>query len=897
MTSVQTGTLHGHRQAEDALELVPCRVQAGLRLAARFSEPDGASVVAGPGPRTLSQWVSDRAALIDLLQGHATPRTATPDQLLFMWAEAIGQTRPELPAAERYLIARQCRAADRLLGQWQTETSRPPTPQTQSGFMAWRAAVHSELQRQGMSTPEAWVSRLAERVRAGSVPGGVLSPGLRLAGFPEFTRVENELFDALAVAGHRVEWEPPPAVSGARTERRAFDSAAEEWSAAAQWAARRVASGARRLAIVVNGLQSVASPVRRALEDELQGLDIGCLNDAAESLVCMPSGLLPVSFPVVDDALLLLRLAAGAWRNERFEFPLISRLLLSRVWAGGDDERFARARLEMDLRGTGYMRWSLSALADFARRREGGATAVPELLHAIAGLSGPVDGMRPARQLLRWLQQWGWPGARPRVGPARTAINHLLELLESLAGCDVPDWRACLFALERRCMEPGMADSGGPFSPVQVLTPEQAYGMTFDAAWVMNLSLASWPPRPVSNPFLPASVLTSVPRGTEGGVLDYAERMTAALSGCAEEVVFSWCRRLEDLSVSASPLIRHLPVQAPAAVARSAVWRALAPACAVIRGLDEHPFLAARGPEQGVPLEAVTPRLEHAVELLGLQSACPLAAYLAFRLGARTTPVPGPGQAARWRGTLVHAALERLYRDPVERGTWPTAAAIPQAVDAALKECRARRHLSPAEIAALQASLEALLGAWLEFDRLGPGAEIKALEGRHSIRFKGLDFEVRIDRLEQLPGGGLCLVDYKTGAAGAAPRWADERLGDIQLPLYAALLSEQGDLEPAALAIATVRPGHLKWTGLTSDPQEVRSGLAHPGQGRTRLARRFGDWSEALAFWREQVAVLIDEFVQGDCRHQVFREDELRYHDLELLLRTGEARRWLSANP
>ena len=53
------------------------------------------------------------------------------------------------------------------------------------------------------------------------------------------------------------------------------------------------------------------------------------------------------------------------------------------------------------------------------------------------------------------------------------------------------------------------------------------------------------------------------------------------------------------------------------------------------------------------------------------------------------------------------------------------------------------------------------------------------------MNFGDLTLSGKIDRMDEMDGGGTLLIDYKTGQTGKNGWWPDERLGDVQLPAYA----------------------------------------------------------------------------------------------------------------
>ena len=863
----------------------------GIRVAEHFTDLGDGAALQAPAVFTLSQWVADRAVHIDLLNGVATPHAPDPFQVLQLWDAAIRDSLPHIPAEERFALAQHAREAERLLNQWGMDSRGFPESGGWRRFRDWRSSVREAMRRLNWHTTENWMLRLIGQLQGNGFPKGILPQSLRLAGFVELTGLETKLIEALRSAGVTVTIEPPPTLDCNSTHRQCFESVDQEISAAAYWAEQEIKQGRQRVAVIVNGLGGSADRVRTIFENQLQPEMVLALHEFDDATFHITTGSPLTGNPLVCDALMLLDMVVAGVRTLH-EFPRISRLLLSPNWSGGTEERFARAMLELSLRKAGYYRWSLAKVTERATSSPH-VQSLRKLIARLNGLGSRDAALHPAQQLLKWLIDWGWPGDRPCAGASANAQARLLAVLESLSRQSFSGIEDCLLRLQRACGEGATPGPGGVFSPIQVMAPEEAFGLRFDAAWMMNFIMENWPGRPAGSPFLPADLLKRIPRATEDGMLDYAERLTRALLACAPEVRFSWCKRLDDMPISVSPLIADLPEVIPEAVPRGTLWRALAPRVVEIRGYRGHPWLVPCEPEQGRALETLPDQqLRGAVTLLNYQSACPLAAYLAYRLGAHTQATPQPFTDAAYRGELVHAALEQLYRRYRGSHQRPDASDLSQAVNGAMESCSAEQWLLPAELSAVRSSLEGLLQAWLDFENGWPGGYVAALEWRKSLDFRDFSADVRIDRVDRLEDGRVFLLDYKTGSPPGLPAWAEERLGDVQLPYYAVLMAEAGGLQPAGIAMASVRLDGMKFVGLTDDDASVTGGISGFKESPGKLAKQLNSWEEALEQWRAKLAGLLAEVRAGDCRHQLFKPEALKYAGLDILMRSEEGRRW-----
>jgi ATP-dependent helicase/DNAse subunit B len=173
----------------------------------------------------------------------------------------------------------------------------------------------------------------------------------------------------------------------------------------------------------------------------------------------------------------------------------------------------------------------------------------------------------------------------------------------------------------------------------------------------------------------------------------------------------------------------------------------------------------------------------------------------------RLEPEPEPLVA----GSIVHKALERLYRDPpaddriprpgdLER--WRRRAAELVAEEAAQRGLRPDRPLSEVALERMRAQIGRLLERESRAEtELRPElleASFGEEEGRDrkALDLDGLRIHGQIDRVDTTPDGRFGLVyDYKT-ASKVCPGAKLEEEGKLQLQLYARALRERWEIEP-----------------------------------------------------------------------------------------------------
>ncbi len=912
-------SIHNPKTAQ-RLTLVPNQRRLELLQAPLMRElPEGAVIVA-PAIEVLSQWVERLCVHICMLRGEPCDRTADAVMLQLLWQEAMPDSSGLSPESEKRLASRLARTADKWLRQWYVDEQ--PSWLDASFFQA-RQTVHRNLRQQGLRDAEGWTRFLIEILEQDRPVPLKLPRTLQLEGFHELTRLEQELLAALESRGSMIErTSPGPAKGIARLH--GYDDARAELAAAAHWARQQWLAGKQRIAVVINGLESQPQTVRRVFENVFsQSSRITETNSGQDQPFCMPAGEPLLDNAVIESALLLLQLAVGGPRKA-IPFNRFSHWMLSPYWAGADHERMARAQLELRLRKDGIFQLLPASLQE--RAAQAGLENDLELAitHSRAALN---CDWRAEDAFYQCLSAWGWPGPLVTGTGNQRAIGRFMKLLEELRSLRLKSPSQALQVLRQMSTDARVNGAGGPLSPVQILSPDDAAGHRFDAAWVANLHEGNWPGSPLSNPYLPFDAASHIPRASHEGELAFRQKLTEALRRLAPEIVFSWGRQAGDLQLAASPLLAEIPLHEQSGRFSAELHDLLfvqpgdgenpdVPASLVKwRHYGEHPWLGVRPDEHGIPLRPAhdgetADAIHGGASAITDQSALPLLSYLRHRLNARFDPVPDAFADAALRGSLLHGALQRLYQPFLGSIERPEPAAIPAAVEAALRERNAFQRLSGLQYEAERLRLIRVLQEWLEKDRQRPSSRIYGLELPLETNLLGHPIRLRADRIDQLDDGCLLIIDYKSSKR-ATNAWARDRLGEAQLPLYARLLQDNtqdttqdtgqgttpdttpGTARVGGIALATVKHGECLLDGVVNGSAHAFDKL-QPLNGKSRaLDKRFSDWAAALQSWQQSIDALAEEYIQGDCRNILYNRQHPGLEEFQLLLRHDEGEAWL----
>lgn len=787
----------------------------------------------------------------------------TPAQELALWEQIVEDwERREsllLPSA----AARAARDAWQLAQDWRLPLDEDKSASDDArAFLAWAQRFDRDCRQRG------WLdsARLPERLtRAMRTNAPILPAGIELAGFDELMPAQQSLIEALRVGGCEIRRREFPSAAG-QARRLSFASEAAELSALAQWVRHRLtANPAARIGVVAPGLTADRAAIVHALEDVLSPGGILPDRPAREPVFNVSLGRPLADYPLVTAALAFLRLGAQAQSADRLELAAVSDLLRSPFLGESQGEFFARGAFDAELRAFREPYLNSGFLVARARRHAGVAGLAARLTAWRAGLDGLPRRQSPGRwaeSFADLLRRLGWPGERGLSSEEFQTLEAWREQLGALGALDSVlssvDYATALRHLEResreRLYQPRSLDA-----PVQVLGVLEASGLAFDHLWVLGLHDEQWPPPADPNPLLPrqAQRARHMPHASPERELEMARRVTQRLLTASSDTVVSCSLADKDRIRHPSPLIVALPEIAFAELGIPVVtpYREQIRTSARLESYED---------AQGAP---VTPGVvAGGTAVLKSQSDCPFLAYARHRLRATAPEDPETGLGPMDRGTLVHAALDGVWKDIGSQADWlalsddERRARIAQAAGQALAHLQRRRPFTLTDRfrALEQQRLEALLHEWLAGELARPPFRVLACESRRRLQVGPLELEARLDRLDELTPGERAVIDYKTGNPSIAG-WFGERPADPQLPAYALFGLDENE-SPGALVFGRVKSGQCGFVGLSRDKDRLPGVVA---VADSRLAQDAGSWTALTDGWRQTLVRLAGEFSEG----------------------------------
>jgi ATP-dependent helicase/nuclease subunit B len=639
-------------------------------------------------------------------------------------------------------------------------------------------------------------------------------------------------------------------------------SPAAELSALASWAQFNLQADARfRAWVCIPDLNQRRAEVVDAMDAALARQRFSLRYAPTAAPYAVAGGTSLAGFAPVRIALETLTVSMGA-----VSFPRFSVLLRTPEMQATPADASAAAALDVALRSRAPSEADIDTwlgIAERVARTENlGPVAAVQRLRAVRRA---LTGLRNTERISHWVSAWitaleagPWAERSRWSSMEYQAAERFRELLAEMAtaeflfGSISPE--SALRALKRASHDTAFQpQTGVPAIWVsgQLIDP----WVNYTGIWVTRCSDEYWPPRVEPIALLPVrlqreyGVIAAAAETQLNLAIDLQRRWRARALQC----VFSFADPGDGRSSAASPLLPPNTLMPPErdwtlpSAAPQPHWRAL---------LDAAPPLESLSDESAPPFAA--DERTRGVSTLKAQSRCAFRGFAETRLAAKAMEQPVPGFNERERGDLVHHALEQVWsvlRNSDELQLLSPGAQrqlLEQAAVGAIALISERRDPGPRWRARERARLSHLLALWLDVERKRAPFAVEYLEqGAQVAQFAGLNFTVRIDRVDRLTDGARVLIDYKTGAAIAD--WRGDRPDNPQLPIYALLRREA----LVAVAYARVNAGD---SGFIADAE--RRDIFKVGS-RSSALEGMPNFAALVGLWSRRVERLAAAFASG----------------------------------
>jgi ATP-dependent helicase/nuclease subunit B len=808
-----------------------------------------------PTPRVhdYSSWLREQHVQRQLSEAVA-PRLLSEVEERELWRMVIDTAQIGRDFLDPAGAARAARRARRTLFEYAIPIEALDAAHSEecAAFLEWNRAFERRCSALGCVSADSLL------VGPGS-PDGLGSPGGQSCPVGPIDWIESPQWRPAArrwLQQHGRELPPQPQVQAELSIVKA-PSPATELAAIADWARANLAEDGFRAWICVPDLNRRRAEVVDAFDAALAPQRFALRGDLREAPYAVAGGTPLADYAPVRAALELLAASVGS-----VSFVQFSALLRAPELQDTDSDAGSAARLDVALRRrasndadfTGWL-----DLADCVARAEQMAPAAA--VRRLRAAHQVLSQLQGARLFSEWVAVW--MGAL-QIGPwafsrrwSSIEYQAAEAFREVLAGLSVGD---AVFGTHSRDSAQRVLARAARETAFQVQTGVPAIWVSgqlldpwldYAGLWVSGCNDEQWPQPVAPVALLPVAVQRQygvIPASAESQLalaIDLQSRWQKRASQCVFSFSDSGAGTVEGSSSMPSPLLpKIVPVDLTATPQPH--WRKMQ---------ERAPGLESVWDEQAPP-HAGNERTR-GVATLRAQSRCAFRGFAETRLDAQPLEQPVPGFNERERGELVHHALQHVWTALGDSSALHSVGA--EAEQSLIDEAAARaiefvcQRRDPGRRWRLREALRLrnLLTTWLQIERMRAPFIIEALEGRDQIaRFGGLDFRVRIDRIDRLADGARVLIDYKTGAA--ARDWRGDRPDNPQLPVYA-LLSPQALV---AVAYAKVNAAECGFVA------ECERGGIFP---RTRQSDLEGmaAFAELTQVWSRRIERIAGEFAAG----------------------------------
>lgn len=613
------------------------------------------------------------------------------------------------------------------------------------------------------------------------------------------------------------------------------------------WLNKQLRLENKRIAVVVPDLHRKAKSLQRVLQQHIPNEQFSIFLGQALS-----------DYPLVAQALQWLSLDPEQLTNEEAQL-----LLHSPYLSGSQSEMLARA----DINETSeLLKERYFTKLQFVQAIKSNAPLLASILEKTEcypcrnSPQGWIDSFKNR------LHNLGFPGEYSLNSAVYQCYQRFINLFDEFRQLtlltDSMTVEQALYALKK------LAKST-VFQPQQIETPIQIFGLleasgcTFNSLWVTGLDDSRLPQKSRLSAYIPLALQRDnlMPHASPIRELQLAQKTLTRLCHSSPYNVFSYSRLNNDTPSLPSPLIKNFPqfsihLEQPQLVS------------SVLVSVQENYEIPFKTQEKAAGGTAI----------LANQAKCPFRAFAAHRLHAKAVLEISEGPDAKERGQLIHKVMELLWQTlkNQQRLLALNAAQLDEYIEQAIKEAlkpliNFRTYSFSNLIQDLElVRLKRLVHHCLQWEKQRPSFAVEAIEEAFTISLAGIDFRVRVDRLDRDEQGKKWVIDYKSSLPQSLP-WKEDRPQEPQLLLYALL-----DETINGLLFLQLKTGQLTCKGFSEERQAI-TGISS--------LKKDENWQQYREGWQAQLEQLASEFAQGHCLPQPAKASLCQRCDYQTLCR------------
>lgn len=849
---------------------------------------------------SLNAWLDEiveQAILLGEVDANTAPLgVLTPTQEGLLWEQSIQQSLSEHEAAALFNtngLASAAMEANRYLVEWDIALESEASTEESKQFCQWRKVFRAKCQQKRYLEPVRYMAWQLAQLKTMNIP---LPSTITFAGFDRINPHLAKLQNILAAKEVTVKQWQCGDVATTQTLH-AYTEQMDECRAAVAWAKTLLAQQPdANIAIVVPELEQLRPTLTSLLDDTFHPETIvPALAEQPRNYECS-LGSTFAALPLIATALDLLRVAFLPVKQNQTVF---SQLLTNIHWSSSQSEADERAQLEARMRQHLGLNINIFTFAKWLQRMQ---SAKHPILSPV--LCADVDQLiEQVKQAPKWqtpsawandfaaaLQATQWQGERQLSSTEFQTVERFKKVLQEMHSLE--PWLDKLSAAEalqrlsRLCQNTVFQPETTHLPSIFIMGMLETAAQRMDAIWVMGMNDHVWPPLSRTNALIPAELQRrhAMPNASSEVQTAFADTIHQRLLRSADTIHFSYAEEDGEKQLRPSPLMQYLTasVQPETPVQTLAEKLYTQSTQADWEWLNDHQ----------APRILEGEHISGGTGLIKAQNICPAWAFFQYRLKARGLDEPKEGIDAMERGNLIHAVLAAFWTQ--HDGITPDEALLTQQLASIAKDVIAEfneQHQERFSDLFLQLETERLsklaLGWLLTVDADRPtGFSVTACEQENILNIEGIQIKLIVDRIDTLDDGRLVVIDYKTSLNPDYKNWADERLTEPQLPIYAAFVLQDADV--AAVCFGQVRSHEHRFIGTAAGEKLLPRVKAFNTDDKTFDAATFPHWQSLLSHWHNSIAATARELKDGDAAIIVEDEKYLAYCDVAPLLRLAE---------
>ncbi|AWN75077.1 PD-(D/E)XK nuclease family protein [Legionella anisa] len=615
-----------------------------------------------------------------------------------------------------------------------------------------------------------------------------------------------------------------------KTEVFAAQDNKEEYQQLMAWLHLKIQEGNQRIGVVVPNLEQESNSLQRILAHHFEP---SCFNiSLGQSLS---------HFPLVAHALCWLNL------DDIHLNPHQAGLLLQSPYLDSSKEEFI-ARSEY-LHEGGLLENHSIQLNHFREELHAYAPKLAILLKNLTSYPQEATVEEWIHVFQKRLNTLGFPGDYTLSSENYQCLNRFIALFDELRQFSLLSSRLTkLEALEivRHLADNTIFQAQKTNAPIQISGLLEASGCEFESLWIMGLTDQCLPQKVQLSAFIPPQLQRELcmPHSLPARELQFARQILQRFQRSADSIVFSYAQLQADTPNLPCSLIVGFSNFAPLPTDYEA---------------GKSSELATIEEDFHIPL-LPDEHIHGGTAILSNQAKCPFKAFAEHRLRAKTSLQTTDGLDNKERGQVIHKVMELLWQKLENQHNLLHLANdileqhIDEAIHTTLASLKKQRGNSFSD--SLQeveyTRLKRMVQTCLEWEKQRPPFTVAAIEQSYAINLAGIDFQVRVDRLDQVEDKKW-VIDYKSTLPASKP-WNEERPKESQLLLYALL-----DEHINTLLLLQLKTGKISCAGLSEEKYNI--------SGITSLKKE-ESWSQCRELWQKQLTDLAKEFQEGHCAPQ-----------------------------